>query len=126
MHKVILWLPHLCQNCHLCTKNEIFYTILHTTAQTMIRKIELFLNEIPYLEFTIAQFQMSTRLSLKKSNECQTKKLVVVTISKLITAVKTLNRSFPLFQSHPGPPSQASYLWPAGRRPTRTVMSVVK
>ena len=27
-----LWLPHLCQNCHLCTKNEIFYTNLHTTV----------------------------------------------------------------------------------------------
>ena len=27
-------LPHSCppENCHLCTKNEIFYTILHTTV----------------------------------------------------------------------------------------------
>ena len=31
-----LWLPHLCQNCHLCTKNEIFYTILHTTVLDLL------------------------------------------------------------------------------------------
>ena len=31
-----LWLPHLCQNCHLCTKNEIFYTIFHTTVTSRL------------------------------------------------------------------------------------------
>ena len=29
--QIYLWLPHLCQNYHLCTKNEIFYTIMHMT-----------------------------------------------------------------------------------------------
>ena len=33
--QIYLWLPHLLQNCHFCTKNEIFYTILHTTVHTL-------------------------------------------------------------------------------------------
>ena len=29
-------MPHLSKNCHLCTKNKIFYTILHTTVYTAL------------------------------------------------------------------------------------------
>ena len=33
-------LPHSCppENCHLCTKSEIFYTILHTTVASLLPK----------------------------------------------------------------------------------------
>ena len=30
--KIYLWLPCMCRNCHLCSKNDIFYTIMHTTV----------------------------------------------------------------------------------------------
>ena len=34
-----LWLPHLCQNCHLCTKTKIFHTILHRTVHQAVIQI---------------------------------------------------------------------------------------